>query len=137
LKHIENNYSSNNGVAHDILQYITNNDNDVWFETEDAGIVSVILSSYSDNMKMSMLKCMTGEMSKERLIEKCNIPKSSGYRKHRQLVNNGLLIPVDKRSYWLYDKLLSKVNISISGGQTVVRFKINKKAMKIHTPDKQ
>lgn len=68
--------------------------NDDWIVFEDADITQVILKSFGDDDKKSILSITNGnDLIISQILEKCAIPQTSGYRKVNALINAGLLTP--------------------------------------------
>ena len=64
-----------------------------WFKLEDPLITQVILNSFGDVDKRKILESLVGNSKIiSEIIESCDIPQTSAYRKFGSLVNSGLVI---------------------------------------------
>jgi DNA-binding transcriptional ArsR family regulator len=65
-----------------------------WIVIENPILTKVILESFGDDDKKKILSTLNGEsMIISQIIERCNIPQTSGYRKVNALIDDGLLLP--------------------------------------------
>jgi predicted transcriptional regulator len=63
-----------------------------WVLIENPILTRIILESFGDDDKKKILEVLNGEsLIISQIIEKCNIPQTSGYRKVNALINDGLL----------------------------------------------
>ncbi|MEM3076205.1 MAG: transcriptional regulator [Candidatus Nitrosotenuis sp.] len=70
---------------------VTNSES--WIVIENPMLTKVILESFGDDDKKKILATLNGEsMIISQIIERCNIPQTSGYRKVNALINDGLLL---------------------------------------------
>ncbi|MEM3063924.1 MAG: transcriptional regulator [Candidatus Nitrosotenuis sp.] len=64
-----------------------------WIVIENPMLTKIILESFGDDDKKKILSILNGEsMIISQIIERCNIPQTSGYRKVNALINDGLLL---------------------------------------------
>jgi hypothetical protein len=69
-----------------------NNDN--WVLIENPTLTRIILESFGDDDKKKILGALNSEsLIISQIIERCNIPQTSGYRKVNVLIEEGLLVP--------------------------------------------
>ena len=65
-----------------------------WFTIDDSKISQVILESFGDDDKSSIINSVIDEQKIiSEILEHCKIPQTSGYRKINQLIEDGILIP--------------------------------------------
>ncbi|MGQ0605712.1 MAG: transcriptional regulator [Candidatus Nitrosotenuis sp.] len=70
---------------------ITNGEN--WISIDDQNLAKIVLESFGDDDKKRILGVLNGEsMIISQIIENCNVPQTSGYRKINSLINDGLLV---------------------------------------------
>ncbi|MEM3169241.1 MAG: transcriptional regulator [Candidatus Nitrosotenuis sp.] len=70
---------------------VTNSES--WIVIENPMLTKIILESFGDDDKKKILATLNGEsMIISQIIERCNIPQTSGYRKVNALINDGLLL---------------------------------------------
>jgi len=73
---------------------ITTNNGEHWAHIENQNLTKVILESFGDDDKKKILGALNEEpMLISQIIETCNIPQTSGYRKINALIDAGLLVP--------------------------------------------
>lgn len=94
--------------------------NDVWIATEDISISSIILESYGDAFKKTILDLTLNENQVVyEIIRKSKLPIASGYRKIRELVQDGMLTEIEKissehgRHAINYSNIIKHVNIYV------------------------
>lgn len=64
-----------------------------WIVIENPLLTKVILESFGDDDKKKILSTLNGEsMIISQIIERCDIPQTSGYRKVNALIDDGLLL---------------------------------------------
>lgn len=69
-------------------------DDESWVLIENPQLTKVILESYGDDDKKKILGAVNGEpLIISKIIERCDIPQTSGYRKVNALIAAGLLVP--------------------------------------------
>jgi hypothetical protein len=65
-----------------------------WVLIENPMLTRIILESFGDDDKKKILGALTGgSLIISQIIERCNIPQTSGYRKVNALIDEGLLVP--------------------------------------------
>lgn len=96
------------------------------FTILDSSINQFILKAFSDDEMSKILNASIGEpWTISEILEKLNIPKTSGYRKINELIGHGLLIRAgedfteNRRSVGKYKSLFDNVNIDFSNKLTV------------------
>ncbi len=96
------------------------------FTILDPSINQSILKAFSDDEMSKILNASIGEpWTISEILEKLNIPKTSGYRKINELIEQGLLIRAggdfteNRRSVGKYKSLFDNVNIDFSNRVTV------------------
>ena len=120
-------------------QFISTNknyDNNVdyeWVKIEDQLVAQLILKAFADDDKKKILDS-TQDKSKTPLeiLAICKIPSTSGYRKIKSLIRDGLLIPNgtfiarSKKEVRRYVSALDNIKIDICRGKLVVKVKFTK-----------
>ncbi len=96
------------------------------FTISDASISQSILKAFSDDEMSKILNASIGEpWTISEILEKLNIPKTSGYRKINSLIEDGLLIKAgsdltsNRRVVDRYKSLFDNVNIDFNNKVTV------------------
>ncbi|MGQ0771782.1 MAG: transcriptional regulator [Nitrososphaerota archaeon] len=87
---------------------------------ENPALTKVILESFGDDDKKKILGTLNGEsLIISQIIENCNIPQTSGYRKVNSLIDGGLLIPAghisthDGKRVTKYRSIFDNIKIDI------------------------
>ncbi len=96
------------------------------FTISDSSISQSILKAFSDDEMSQILNASIGEpWTISEILEKLNIPKTSGYRKIHSLIDEGLLIKTghdftsNRRTVDKYKSLFDNVNIDFNNKVTV------------------
>ena len=96
------------------------------FTIADPELSQSILKAFSDDEMSKILNASIGEpWSISEILEKLNIPKTSGYRKINSLIDEGLLIKTgsdltsNRREIGKYKSLFDNVNIDFNNKVTV------------------
>ncbi|MFI5416637.1 MAG: hypothetical protein ACHQW9_01120, partial [Nitrososphaerales archaeon] len=99
-----------------------------WLTIENQDLVNLILESYGDHEKRIILNtALKSPNVTLEILEKCEIPKSSGYRIISELIENGLLTEEgfaktsDGKTVSKYTALFEKVKIEIGGDNALVQ----------------
>jgi hypothetical protein len=98
-----------------------------WITIENKDLAQLILESYGDREKRFILENAFKEPGVIlHILEKCNIPKSSGYRIINQLVEDGLLAEeghsetADGKKVSKYTSLFEKIRIEIDATKGII-----------------
>ncbi|MGB9125573.1 MAG: transcriptional regulator [Nitrosotalea sp.] len=104
-----------------------------WITIEDSHINRIILEAIGDDDKKNILNAV---LDKPRIIseilEICNIPQTSGYRKVNNLIQNGLLIinghvlTDDGRSINKYQPVFDNIQIQVEKNKVIVQVQLRK-----------
>ena len=104
-----------------------------WFTIDDSKIAQVILESFGDDDKSSIIHSVIDEQKIiSGILENCKIPQTSGYRKINQLIEDGILIPAgfetsnDGRKVVKYQALFDNVKINIIKNKVSVDIQLNR-----------
>ena len=96
------------------------------FTISDPILSQSILKAFSDDEMSKILNASSGEpWTISEILEKLNIPKTSGYRKINSLIEDGLLIKTgsdltsNRREIGKYKSLFDNVNIAFNNKVTV------------------
>jgi len=104
-----------------------------WMEIEDQLVAELILKAFADDDKKKILDS-TQDKSKTPLeiLDICKIPSTSGYRKIKSLIRDGLLVPNgtflsrSKKQVRRYISALENLKIDICKGKLIVKVKFTK-----------
>lgn len=131
--------SGADSIERDIIEKIFyfNNQKASWIMIENHDLSESILESYGNKEKKSILDvCVDNAFTISDILDKCNIPKSSGYRIIGDLVENGLLseygysITADGKRVSLYTSLIDNVKIDIIKGNLSVNVQLKEDILK-------
>lgn len=117
--------------------YFDNKKKKSWITIENHDLSKSILESYGDKEKKLILDmCIDKAFTISDILDKCKIPKSSGYRIIGDLVENGLLseyghsITADGKRVSLYTSLIDNVKIDIIKGNLIVNVQLKEDILK-------
>ena len=107
--------------------------NDVLITVRDKSLTMLILETFGDEMKKDMLNCVTDKpQTTYEILQECDIPQTSGYRKIKQLIDNGFLTvdgystSSDGKKIPKYTSVFEHVKINIEKNLVLVSVKIKK-----------
>ena len=110
----------------------TKNHDDPWYSLSDTFVNSVILETYGDVDKRRILESVS-ETPKiiNSILDDCNLPRTSGYRKINYLIDNGLLvktghIEADNKKINEYMCIFSNLKINIEKSMMTIDVQFNK-----------
>jgi len=107
--------------------------NDVCITVKDNNLTMLFLETFGDEMKKNMLNCVIDkELTIYEILQKCNIPQTSGYRKIKHLIENGFLtsqshsISFDGKQIPKYMSVFEHIQINIIKNDVLISVKIKK-----------
>jgi predicted transcriptional regulator len=116
----------------DVCEIKVSND-EVWAYIENQNLTKIILESFGDDDKKKILGSINDEpMLISQIIETCNIPQTSGYRKINSLIDAGLLIPSgytitsDGKRVTKYKSVFDNIKIDIIRNKITVALHLQK-----------
>src|SRR5574340_1304876 len=99
-----------------------------WITLEDSRLTELMLKSLGDEDKKNLINCAIGEpLIISDMLEICNIPQTSGYRKVNALIDDGILIPQgyvtthDGKRVTKYKAIFENISISIEKNKIIVK----------------
>ena len=117
---------------------LVNNEN--WVVIENPSLTKIILESFGDDDKKKILGALNGEsLIISQIIERCNIPQTSGYRKVNALIDEGLLIPSgfvttsDGKKITKYRSIFDNIKIDIVKNKITVVIHLTSEDLKSST----
>ena len=106
---------------------------DSWVYIENPELTKIILESFGDDDKKKILGALNEEsMLISEIIETCNIPQTSGYRKINSLIDGGMLIPSghtitpDGKRVTKYKSIFDNIKIDIIQNKITVAIHLQK-----------
>ena len=108
-------------------------DGEVWAHIENQELTKIILESFGDDDKKKILGSLNDEsMLISQIIETCNIPQTSGYRKINSLIDGGMLVPSghtitsDGKRVTKYKAIFDNIKIDIVKNRVTVALHLKK-----------
>jgi hypothetical protein len=116
----------------DVCEIRVSND-EVWAHIENQELTKIILESFGDDDKKKILGTINDEaMLISQIIETCDIPQTSGYRKINSLIDAGLLVPsghtitADGKRVTKYKSIFDNIKIDIVRNRITVALHLQK-----------
>jgi len=104
-----------------------------WISMKDPELSRVFLESFADQDKKAILgSVMDNSLIIAKILESCNIPQTSGYRKINFLINNGLLVAngfelaQDGKKVKKYETIFDNVKVDIIKNNVAVKVQLKK-----------
>ena len=108
-------------------------DGENWVLIENPELTRTILESFGDDDKKKILSALNGNsLIVSQILEKCNIPQTSGYRKVNSLIKEGLLVPSgyipapDGKKITKYRSIFDNIKIDILKDKIVITLHLPK-----------
>lgn len=110
---------------------------ETWVTIRDKHLAEMILKTYADADKKRILDFMRDHSETiPKILNLCNLPNTSGYRKMNQLIEDGFVIPTGlaesfegKRAI-LYKSIIQKIQININKDRVVTSISIPKESIR-------
>jgi predicted transcriptional regulator len=109
------------------IEHKTWNKNE-WATLEDSHLIEIILNAIGDEDKKNIINAVINKSCKiSEILEINNIPQTSGYRKIKTLIDDGILIPQvcvrthDGKEVAKYRAIFDNVDISLEKNKIVVK----------------
>lgn len=106
---------------------------ETWLYIENQELTKMILESLGDDDKKKILGALDDQaMAISEIIEICNIPQTSGYRKAHSLIDNGMLVPAgcaittDGKKVAKYKAISDNIKIDIVKNKVTVALRLKK-----------
>ena len=116
-----------------ICKIKSKNKSNNWFTIDDPKIAQIILESFGDDDKSSIIHSVIDEQKIiSDILSSCKIPQTSGYRKINQLIDDGILVPTgfevssDGRRVIKYQALFDNVKINIIKNKVSIDIQLNR-----------
>jgi hypothetical protein len=104
-----------------------------WISIKDSELSQVFLESFADQDKKAILgSVMDDPLIIAKILESCNIPQTSGYRKINFLINNGLLVSngfelaQDGKKVKKYETIFDNIKVDIIKNNVAVKVQLKK-----------
>ena len=104
-----------------------------WIQMNDPELSKIFLESFADQDKKSILGAvMDDALIIAKILESCNIPQTSGYRKINFLINSGLLVANgfelahDGKKVKKYETIFDNIKVDIVKNEIDVKVQLKK-----------
>ncbi|MCE9652816.1 MAG: hypothetical protein K8Q89_07170 [Nitrosarchaeum sp.] len=104
---------------------------DVYLTIKDKNLTMLFLETFGDEMKKNMMNSVTDkQLTIYEILQKCDIPQTSGYRKIKQLIENRFLTvqdyatSSDGKKIPKYTSVFENIKINIEKNNILVSVKI-------------
>jgi len=111
-----------------------------WITIEDQLLTQIILEAFGDDDKKKILTTLTNEpLIISEVLEKCNLPQTSGYRKVNALIDDGMLtvrgqiITNDGKKVNKYVSVFENIKINIVKNKITIKVQLNKESLENST----
>jgi hypothetical protein len=109
---------------------------ETWLVILNRYLTELILKTFADEDKKLILN-FTGTKSETipKILSLCNLPNTSGYRKMKQLIDDGFVIPdglaetFEGRRAVLYKSIIQKIQITIDKGDIFAKILVPKESI--------
>jgi hypothetical protein len=108
-------------------------DDETWLHIEKPELTRIILEAFGDDDKKKILGTMNEEpLLISQIIETCDIPQTSGYRKVKSLIDEGILVPsghnitTDGKKVTIYKSIFDNIKIDIIKNKITVALHLKK-----------
>ncbi len=109
---------------------------ETWLTIKNRYLTESILKTFADEDKKQILDfTRTKSETIPRTLVSCNLPSTSGYRKMRQLIDDGFVIPaglvetVEGRRTMLYESIIQKIQIVIDKNEIHAKISVPKEVI--------
>lgn len=116
-----------------LLESKSAKNNDIYITIKDSSLTMLFLETFGDEIKKNMMNCVTDkQLTIYEILQKCDIPQTSGYRKIKQLIENGFLTiqgystSSDGKKIPKYTSIFENIKINIEKNSVLVSIKIKK-----------
>jgi hypothetical protein len=104
-----------------------------WIHMKDPELSKIFLESFADQDKKAILgSVMDGSLIIAKILESCEIPQTSGYRKINFLIDNGLLVAngfelaQDGKKVKKYETIFDNVKVDIIKNNIAIKVQLKK-----------
>ena len=104
-----------------------------WIQMKDPDLSKIFLESFADQDKKAILGAvMDDALIIAKILDSCNIPQTSGYRKINFLINNGLLVANgfelahDGKKVKNYETIFDNIKVDIIKNEIDVKVQLKK-----------
>ena len=102
-----------------------------WLQIKDAELSKIFLESFADQDKKAIISAVMDEsLIISKILEKCQIPQTSGYRKINLMINSGLLVAngfeeaSDGKKIKKYETIFNNVKVDLVKSHIAVKIQL-------------
>ena len=102
-----------------------------WLQIKDAELSKIFLESFADQDKKAIITAVMDEsLIISKILEKCQIPQTSGYRKINLMINSGLLVAngfeeaSDGKKIKKYETIFNNVKVDLVKSDIAVKIQL-------------
>ncbi len=102
-----------------------------WLQIKDAELSKIFLESFADQDKKAIITAVMDEsLIISKILEKCKIPQTSGYRKINLMINSGLLVAngfeeaSDGKKIKKYETIFNNVKVDLVKSHIAVKIQL-------------
>ncbi len=102
-----------------------------WLQIKDAELSKIFLESFADQDKKAIISAVMDEsLIISKILEKCQIPQTSGYRKINLMINSGLLVAngfeeaSDGKKIKKYETIFNNVKVDLVKSDIAVKIQL-------------
>jgi hypothetical protein len=112
------------------------NTDEEWMTIRDSNIAKTVLEAFGDEDKKKILNVLNEPHIVSEVLEMCNLPQTSGYRKINNMIADGLLtveghsLTVDGKQINKYVSIFENIKIDIEKNIVTVRVKLKTNSIK-------
>ena len=109
---------------------------EIWLVIKNQHLTELILKSYADEEKKTIMDLIRDTPETiPKILERCKIPNTSGYRKMNQLIDEkmvvttGLAETFEGKRAILYKSIIQKMQILINANEIIVKILVDQEAL--------
>lgn len=109
---------------------------EIWLVIKNHYLTEIILKTFADEDKKAIMDLIRDEPETiPKILERCKIPNTSGYRKMNQLIDDKMIVTIGlaetfegKRAI-TYKSIIQKIQILINGNEIIAKIFVNQKTL--------
>lgn len=109
---------------------------EIWLVIKNQYLTEIILKTFADEDKKAIMDLIRDEPETiPKILERCKIPNTSGYRKMNQLIDDkmvlttGLAETFEGKRAITYKSIIQKIQILINGNEIIAKIFVNQKTL--------
>ncbi|HSB56191.1 MAG TPA: transcriptional regulator [Nitrosopumilaceae archaeon] len=112
------------------------NTDEEWMTIRDSNIAKIVLEAFGDEDKKKIIGALNEPHIVSEVLEMCNLPQTSGYRKINRMISDGLLtvegysLTVDGKKINKYISIFENIKIDIEKNHVTVKVKLKTNSIK-------